>query len=161
MSDAELIRAIFVYDPDTGQFSLRDSHKPKRKRASHIKQGGRRYLKLRTRYVISSRCAWLYMYGEWPTNEVDHIDGDKMNDRIKNLRDVSRQVNAENKHHAQSNSKTGLLGVSPWHGKYRATILCGRKQTYLGLFASAQEAHEVYLAAKRRLHPGFVPKETA
>jgi HNH endonuclease len=48
---------------------------------------------------VASRIAWLMYYGEWPSQLIDHIDGDRMNNRIRNLRDVSHTVNMNNRYY--------------------------------------------------------------
>ncbi|HYD58974.1 MAG TPA: HNH endonuclease signature motif containing protein [Noviherbaspirillum sp.] len=103
------------------------------------------------------RLAWLYVCGEWPKNEVDHINGVRSDNRIANLRDVSRRTNNENRREAQCNNRSsGLLGVT-WsgrHKKWAASIRVNRKNKHLGLWETKEEAHEAYVCAKRRLHEG-------
>ena len=99
------------------------------------------------------RLAWLYVHGVWPPHEVDHINGDRSDNRIANLRLATRQQNSENRHGAQSNSKTGLVGVS-WHkraGKWQAHIRVKGRTRYLGLFESTQDACMAYLQAKQTM----------
>jgi len=100
------------------------------------------------------RLAWLYMTGEWPTNGVDHIDGDKLNNRFANLRDIPQAANSQNIKKATARSITGFLGVSPHETRFRARLRVNRKLINLGSYATAEEAYAVYLEAKRRLHPG-------
>jgi hypothetical protein len=94
------------------------------------------------------------MTGEWPAGEVDHIDGDRTNNKWSNLRDVPRLENAQNKRRANANNRTGLLGVSPDKKRFRAVITANGKRKTVGAFSSAEEAHDAYLAEKRRLHQG-------
>src|SRR4051812_42640544 len=63
-----------------------------------------------TRYY-THRLAWLYMKGKWPDSTIDHIDGDRLNNRFANLRDVLRKTNNQNLKAAQRNNSSGLLGV--------------------------------------------------
>ena len=101
------------------------------------------------------RLAWLCVHGEWPAGQIDHINGSRTDNRIANLRDVPHLINAQNRRRANRNNSTGLLGVS--HGKaggYVATICVGSKTEYLGVFSSAEEAHQMYLLAKRQKHLG-------
>lgn len=88
--------------------------------------------------------------------DIDHINGDGLNNRRANLRSVSNAVNAQNQRKPKSNNKNGFLGVS-WHkqsGKWEAKIGTDGKRKYLGLFDDPSIAHEAYLTAKRNLHEG-------
>lgn len=96
------------------------------------------------------RLAWFYVHGNFPKNEIDHINGVKNDNRIKNLRDVPTKVNAQNKLFAKSNSKSQILGVS-WHkkaNKWQAHICIYKNKEYLGLFDSAEDAHKAYINKK-------------
>lgn len=100
------------------------------------------------------RIAWAHYFGSWPTAEIDHINGQKADNRIANLRDVDRTTNQENMRRANSNSSTGLLGASPHKTRFVATIKVRGVHTRIGSFATAEEAHAAYLTAKRALHAG-------
>ena len=102
------------------------------------------------------RLAVLYMTGAWPSNLVDHADGDGLNNRWTNLRSATRPENMANSG-AFKNSKTGLRGASMHKssGKYRATITIGGKQRFLGYFESAEKAHAAYIAAAKKQYGEF------
>ncbi len=99
------------------------------------------------------RLAFLFMEGKWPENHVDHKDGDPSNNAWNNLRHATRSQNQHNRHAAQSNSKTGLLGVRKSGKKFYSIITFEHVSTYLGTFDTAEEAHEAYVKVKRELHP--------
>lgn len=106
-----------------------------------------------TRYQ-AHRVAWLMMSGRWPRGHIDHVDGNRANNRWSNLREASVAENNQNMR-AASNNTSGLRGVS-WMSKakkWRAQICLDKKITYLGLFDDKAEAHEAYLSAKRKIHP--------
>lgn len=109
---------------------------------------------VRGRSYYAHRLAWFYMNGEWPKGEIDHRDGDSSNNRWKNLRELEHSLNLQNQRKASSNNQTGLLGVSPSRGRFRATIKLDGRAKFLGRFDSAEEAHAAYVKAKRDLHPG-------
>lgn len=98
--------------------------------------------------------AWIYVHGTPPRFEIDHINGDKLDNRIANLRDVPHAHNMQNRRRAHRNNGTGLLGVRKVGARYIAQITVTGRTRYLGKFDSAQEAHERYLQEKRKHHPG-------
>lgn len=98
------------------------------------------------------------MTGEWPTCEIDHKNCIRHDNRWDNLREAKTFANKQNQKKAQRNNRTGLLGVSPCRGKFRATIYLkkdGKKnQYYLGDYPTPELVHTAYLKAKRQLHEG-------
>ena len=100
------------------------------------------------------RIVWLHIHGVWPQGQIDHINGDRRDNRPGNLRDVPAFINCENQRFGRSDSSHGLLGVCYFKGKWQAQITVRGKQRYLGRFSSAEDAHAAYLDAKRILHAG-------
>lgn len=100
------------------------------------------------------RLAVLLETGQWPSDVVDHIDGDRSNNRWSNLRCVSVALNTQNRHIASHRSQTGVLGVRRFRKKFRAAISIDRQQAHLGTFDTVEDAHQAYLAAKREFHEG-------
>lgn len=86
---------------------------------------------------------YIYIYGEFPQDQIDHIDHNRTNNAILNLRTVKSRENQLNCS-VSRNSKTGVNGVSVHKGtgKYRAYIMVNRKQIYLGLFDTLEEAKQ-------------------
>ena len=117
---------------------------------------GKKYQKISVdgKAYLGHRLAWLYIYGNWPKNQIDHIDGNSLNNSINNLRDVSRIENSQNIRSPSSNNKTGYLGVflHKQTGKYRTRIMVNKKIVELGLFKNPEDAHAAYINAKRELH---------
>ena len=102
------------------------------------------------------RLAWLYVYGEWPSDEIDHINGVSTDNRIENLRLATRPQNSHNSRKPKTN-KSGFKGVS-WHAigkKWQAHIKSNGKNHYLGLFSTAKQAHLAYIEAANRLNGEF------
>jgi hypothetical protein len=112
--------------------------------AGNMMQNGYRKLKFCGKQYLVHRVAWLLHYGVWPSGDMDHIDGNTSNNRLKNLRDVSHSINLQNRKSATIKNKTGFLGVVKRGNKYAAHIHKNGKQIYLGLFTTAQEAHQAY-----------------
>ena len=96
---------------------------------------------------------WFMHHGAWPTQELDHIDGNKKNNRISNLRLSTRSKNLQNVHKPQGNNKLGVRGVSEteW-GQLKARITVEGTTICLGNFNTLEAAELAYLKAKRRLH---------
>ena len=153
---AQQLRELLLYDPETGHFSWRDKRKSGISRhgfAGFIIKGKYRGLNIDgVRYMVH-RLAWLYVHGEWPHGDIDHINGIPHDNRIENLRDVSHRTNSENRRHGRNG---GLIGTA-FHkhsGRWRAIIGANSKYITLGYFDTAEEAHARYLIAKRELHAG-------
>ncbi len=106
------------------------------------------------------RIAWLYHYGEVPTCEIDHIDGNPSNNKICNLRNSRRHENGWNIG-VKKNNTTGFKGVDyrKSDGKFRARIRIKGHRIELGLFSSAEAAHEAYCIAADKLHGRFARTE--
>lgn len=99
--------------------------------------------------LLASRLVWAWHRGTWPEGLVDHEDGDTLNDRIGNLRDVTSATNSKNMRMHPSN-KSGVTGVfwSDRLGKWVAGIMANRKAQYLGVFTSLEEATAVRKSAE-------------
>jgi len=157
MITAERLRELAHYCPETGEFTHLQSKGRKKAgmRAGSLRNDGYIYIMFGGVRALAHRFAWLYMTGNWPVQEIDHIDGNKRNNAFSNLRDVDRSLNTQNQNRAKVNNKIGLLGVTQLKtGKFVATIMLRGKRHYLGVFKSPQEAHQAYLNAKRAIHDG-------
>lgn len=164
--DQAMLRLLLNYDPETGSFTRIASFSRtgrlvpdmgSSKAGDHVgSRSAAGYLttRIRGKSYYLHRLAWLYVHGEWP-EVIDHINGDPGDNRIANLRDVSKAANAQNLHRASSASTTGIIGAgqATREGKFRATIKLDGRQRHLGYFATAEEAGAAYVAAKRSLHP--------
>jgi hypothetical protein len=153
----EKLKELLVYYPDIGIFVWRKSLNFRiviGTTAGSINGGGYYHIQIDKKKYKSSRLAWLYEFGYWPHGEIDHINHNKMDNRICNLRDVTRSGNQQNKIKANRDSKSGLLGASfaKANGKYRAQITVNGIVKHLGFFDTAEEAHAAYLGAKRIQH---------
>jgi hypothetical protein len=159
---AEELRALFRYDPDTGDFTrlVAMGRKAEVGRVAGKKAvRGNWVISVRCRTYSAHRLAWLYMTGAWPVNEIDHIDGNPLNNRFSNLREATSAENKQNRHVARKDNKHGLIGAylharnADGSAVWRARIQIGGKQKSLGLFKSPEAAQAAYLSAKRELHP--------
>ena len=147
--DSTRLKEILKYDPETGEFKRKNGIK-----TGTINKSGYVVIKIKKLYY-AHRLAWLYMYGDYPKNNVDHINGNPSDNRICNLRDGIQALNNQNKRKCISTNKScGLLGVtySKQAKKWIASIMLKRKRYHIGYFDTAQKAHEAYLIKKRELH---------
>lgn len=155
---AERLRELLHYNPETGQFVRKASLRSDRVGAIaySLHTNGYSRFSLDNKNYYAHRLAWLYVYGSWPSGDIDHINHEKTDNRISNLRDVSRSVNNQNRVRCKSESASGVLGVS-WHKaaqKWSARISLNGKSQHLGLFAEKDNAKMAYIDAKRALHEG-------
>ena len=153
------MREAFAYDPQTGILTWAKAPAKRVKAgaaAGTITRDGYVNVTFHRRPYRAHRIAWMLSTGNWPTGEIDHIDGNRTNNRLANLRDVSRKTNAQNRRFARKNSKSGLIGAtwSEERKNWSASIMLNGKLKRVGTFNSAQEAHEAYVDAKRKLHSG-------
>jgi hypothetical protein len=101
------------------------------------------------------RLAWLWMTGDWPTGHIDHINGNRTDNRWSNLRITDHAGNAQNRSRPNRNNKVGLLGVCPEGAtRFGAKIRVNGVRIWLGAFDTPEEAHGAYIKAKRDLHKG-------
>ena len=152
------LRELLSYDPETGVFT-RLVKAAQRVRvgdiAGHKAPTGYWVIKIDNVSYRAHRLAWFYMTEAWPAADIDHIDGNKANNRIANLRDVTRSVNVQNAKRARSSNKSGFLGVSQHESGFQAAIRTENgKRHYLGTYQTPELAHAAYLSAKRVMHEG-------
>ncbi|WP_158219449.1 MULTISPECIES: HNH endonuclease [unclassified Achromobacter] len=157
--DASQVESVLDYDAITGEFrwkvASRNGAIRPGCRAGYVK-GGYQVISIRGRHIYAHRLAWLLVTRAWPSLFVDHLNGDKLDNRFANLREATLQVNNQNLHGANARNKTsGLLGVTWNRGKWTAQItIPGKGRTYLGRFTDPAMAHQAYLEAKRKYHEG-------
>jgi HNH endonuclease len=149
------IKELLDYDPATGIFTWRV------RKANRLAKGttagsvwnNRIRIKIDGHSYLAHRLAWFLVYQEWPKQDVDHINGNSLDNRLCNLRDVSRAVNVRNVASARNSSRTRLLGASPHKNKYQSSIMIDGVRRYLGLFDTPEAANEAYVKAKRAACP--------
>lgn len=153
---SERLRALVAYDPETGLFTrlVRNTNA----KSGWPDKAGYLYLMIQGKVYSTHRLAWLYMTGEWPRNDIDHINGQRADNRFCNLRDVPKHFNMQNERKARKNNASGLMGVHfrKDRGKWVAVLRINGKSRRFGAFDTAEEAHAAYLEAKRANHPGFL-----
>lgn len=149
------LKELFDYDPETGAFTRLKCKRSDRvgQVAGHINKKGYVVISVDNRLHYAHRLAWVYIHGMWPTDQIDHRDTNKANNRLDNLREANDSTNQQNRRTAKRNTASGLLGAYQSRAGWSSRIRVDGKTTYLGTFTSAELAHQAYLAAKRQLHP--------
>lgn len=154
MLTQEQIKRVLHYNKDSGVFTWLQ---PVAKRiaigdvaGNHDRKG---YVRIRFKGVLyhAHRLAWLYVYGEYPVVDIDHVDCNKSNNSIKNLRLATKSDNATNRP-LQINNTSGVKGVR-WHKRDRvwtASFVFRRKTVYVGSFSSKESA-EIAIKRAREL----------
>ncbi len=144
MSTTELeedLKQALKYDPQTGILVWGPGTKFAGKQAGHVTKRGHLTVNRGKKSLQAHRVAWLLHYGKWPTNGIDHIDGNPGNNRIANLRDVGQQDNNRNKC-TRKDSSTRITGVS-WckmAKKWRAYISINKRPVRLGYYDDFESA---------------------
>lgn len=153
MISRQELRRLLHYDPRTGRFVWIITPKHGSTKAGDeagcvkfvgVPRRPYRYIKLFGCGYRAHRLAFLYMLGVWPPADVDHRNGETLNNRWRNLREATRSQNMANQG-AQANNALGLKGVSRCGRRYRAQV----QKRYLGCFDTAEEAHAAYRVAAR------------
>lgn len=148
----------FVYCRRTGNlYRLKPNGLPASGKPAGYKSNG--YIKLRygKARALAHRLVWRIVYGEWPAGQIDHINGDRADNRIENLRLATQAENQQNRRIPGRRNKSGFLGVSwdrvvgMWHAQIAKDGICYP----IGWFETPEEAHAAYLKAKMKLHPFY------
>lgn len=170
MLTQEILKELLHYDSETGIFIWKDrpiysiekfhsstwNTRYAGKKAGVLTKDGRIRITINYKRYLAHRLAWLYIYGSFPKNQIDHKDGNPLNNKINNLREANHSENSQNQRKALSNNKsTGLLGtfLDKRDGRIYARIMINKKFIHLGCFKTKEEAHQAYLIAKRNIHP--------
>lgn len=119
---------------------------------------GYRRIKIEGETYKYHRLIWKYHYGVDPKNQIDHIDGNKLNNCIENLREATNQENSFNRG-VQKNNKLGVKGVRKVGDRYRSQIMVKGKKKHLGSFYTLEEAKIVRQKAEEKYFKGFAYKE--
>lgn len=146
----EYVKSILDYDPETGLFTWKARvaacihiGDP----AGHKRSDGYIVIKIKHKAMKAHRLAWLYIYGEYPKHDTDHINGIKDDNRIANLRDISHRQNGCNR---QKNRNGGLPGVGLCRNsqtRWYARAQINGYNKHLGLFCTREEAYAAYCKA--------------
>lgn len=150
-TDIARVRELLNYEADTGILrwkAKRHGTASVGSQAGSINSKGYRCVKIDGKLYQAHRIAWVLANGEWPARAIDHKNRNRDDNRIENLRLATNSQNKANSKKPEHNT-SGLKGVT-WHKlrqKWAAQICKDGKNIHLGLFTSANEAHEAYIKA--------------
>jgi hypothetical protein len=153
--DQSLVRGLFGYD-EKGLYKLKSTtNSPAGKRAHKIHKQGYKGFKINGKVIGEHRLVWVYHFGFMPSL-IDHINGDRSDNRVENLRVATNSQNICNSRLAKNNT-SGAKGVI-WakdRNKWRARIVSGVVKKWLGSFNSYEEACKTVNNARKELHKDF------
>lgn len=158
LTQEELKRQLH-YNPETGIFTRLVSNNSRFKIGQVVgtkHHKGYLHTKINNENYSMHRLAWLYVYGKYPINNIDHIDGNPSNNRITNLRDVLQKDNAKN-NKLSKNNKSGYNGVHyhKTNKKWIAYIASDSKFYNIGSYDSKYEAYDARLKYELELFGEF------
>lgn len=153
----EFVKHLFWYDPLSGILRWRNTRanntKPWSIAGTSSNSNGYVQVKIGNDVCLAHRLIWIYVYGSLPECEIDHINRVRTDNRLVNLRSVSRSENKQNKSLGRNNT-SGIKGVRfcNRHNKWRAQITLNYKLMHLGTFETAEEAIAARMTAQKALH---------
>ena len=152
------LKELLIYNTETGIFTWRVSRYRAQigDVAGHLNKSGYYTIRTGKKHYRVHRLVWLYVYGFEPQVAIDHINGDKSDNRLCNLREANKSQNGMNTDKRVTNT-SGFKGVS-FHkasGKWVAQAKLNYKHYYLGLYTTPEEASEVYQKFCSKYHGEF------
>jgi len=151
----ERLRQTLHYAADTGLFTWAASRRgvTAGRVAGCEGRYGYWYITIDHKRYVAHRLAWLYVYGSWPSNCIDHINRVRTDNRLCNLREATIQQNRQNLSLSVKN-KSGVRGVSIdlVNNCWRASISVDKKAKNLGRFATIEAAAAAYATAAAKYH---------
>lgn len=152
--ETELMQMLW-YEPNTGQLFWTDAaHKSVRGKQAGTLNRGYIVVMYKAKFYKAHRLAWLLTHGTWPKHSIDHINGNKSDNRLANLRDVDDTRNQQNRFSARVDSQSGLMGASPYRNRWKSQIRINGEVKYLGVYDTPELAHAAYIQAKKQHHIG-------
>ena len=144
MLTQEQLKQKLNYDPSTGLFTWKAGKYSGRIAGTvvgHLPDGGYIRIQINKKSYMAHRLAWLYVYGEFPTQLLDHKNRNRIDNRISNLREASDALNSKNQS-LYKNNVSGFHGVTKHGNRWRARINVNGVKLHLGVFDTIEEAAE-------------------
>jgi hypothetical protein len=152
----DYIKEHYYYNHLTGD--LWKKYKSFSRVCGHL-HSGYLYIKICDKQYYIHRICWMLYYGSFPNNEIDHIDRNRLNNKLENLREATKQQNMMNKSKYNNNS-SGFKGVYFRKDlkKWAAYIQFNKKRTCLGHYLTKEEASAAYQKKAAELFGEFNPQ---
>jgi hypothetical protein len=146
------LREVLNYNPETGVFTrrLHGGGKQAGSITGSKSSDGRINISIDNINYIAHRLVWLYVHGYMSPMDIDHINGDPSNNQLANLREVSHQINLQNRKGPTRVNGLGVMGVIRNKDRFGAQIKVDGKRVWLGTYDTPELAHSVYLQARRK-----------
>ena len=153
--DLKAVRNSIAYDAESGAFTYL-TRRAVRPAGSVNKVNGYVEVGVLGKKMYGHRLAWLMAYGSLPDGQIDHINGNRSDNRLANLRVANASLNGQNRRTPNSNNTSGFLGVTfcTYTKRWLAQITSERQRKNLGRFDTPELAYAAYLNAKRAVHAG-------
>lgn len=142
----ERLKRVLRYDRETGKFFWLHTGRATTKdaEAGHVRAIGYRAVMIDGVSFYAHRLAWFWEFGCWPSNWIDHKNGDRDDNRIENLRDVTPSQNSHNTSKLGPNNTTGFRGVAKYMDKFIAQIMVDGVREAISMHHSPEDAGEAY-----------------
>lgn len=154
----ERLKEVIHYNRQTGVFRwkvFKGATAPQGREAGSLSSDtGYRLIRVDGRLYGAHRLAWFYTSGTWPIHQIDHINGNRADNRLENLRQATVSENRVNRPMPASN-RVGLKGVSRNPPGWMARIKMNGVVHHLGTFPTPEEAHAAYCTAAALIHGEF------
>ena len=144
----------YKYDDETGAI-FRPTGRGGFKLCGSLAPNGYIKVSINGKLYFAHRFVWFYVHGVWPKGQIDHINGNKIDNRIENLREATHSENQQNRSNPPRHSSSKYLGVS-WNYqqmKWRAQLVVNKLRVLDEYFDSEEDARDRYICVKRLNHP--------
>ncbi len=150
------LHALLKYDPITGVFTNRVTRNPRAKinePAGALTSQGYIAFQIDSVKMYAHRAVWLYVYGSWPKEEIDHINRNRADNRLVNLRAATRLANSHNtgKHVTNTSGHKGVT-LHRRSKRWQVQLRANNKTFYVGQFAQLTDAVQARAIAEIFLH---------
>jgi len=146
----EYVRDLFSYDPESGLLTYKKNHHRFKKgtEAGTINANGYKFVSIKFRLYPVTHMAWSLMTGDWPADQIDHIDRNPLNNRWENLR-AATVMQQQGNHGLAKNNTSGFRGVVARKNRWYARMTVGKRTKHIGCFKTKEEAAAAYDKAAR------------